>query len=1341
MMPEQNMLEPVCQIVADSRESVAYAVASQDAPTIAMICRACADNIQSAAEMAGLPELQDNAVTVSSDLAGLDEHDPDWVSTVGTKILDWSDAVLTYLEHPDESARLENLASSRFRVNGAAHHAPPEAHAVTTEISSAPVAAERPEKAPVPASPTDELALLLDLIAAARSVILDEADKLTVAEIQHRDYPQALNICLEQIDGIATLLEANGWDALAALCAMVRGHFSSLAEGPGFTEEDCYKLVIWMEDLAAYLNAPHDAAAANRVLAILPEQHAEGLADWLVAARAEHEAAHESPPTAAATEDLSGAPAPATPSLGFIDEEPAARGDASDELAVAADITAAFPQEEFSEDGEHQPVEHTALTHDTLWEEEESAAPASSVSLAEVPQAEGVLGILQEELAEVSGELSTLAAVITAPDADMAAVMEATAHYSEIVERIVTASESLGMSGLRDVCNFVNQNISVIATSDADVRCQAGEILAQWPLLVLSYLSAPTDEQLCLSVITHLQSTQWPEPLDDQGARHLLEALATEIIEPELGGEGGEARPTVAGADDVALELAPDVNQDLLNAFFHESPTHAATLSDCITRIGRHEDVLDSVAKAQRIAHTLKGSANLIGARGVANLTHHMEDIFEFINTRHTEVPAALNETLQEAADCVETMIEALQGLDAPPPDAQRILQDVLDWANRIDTGNLEEIPQQPPTAAAEPEKRAPAAQPDENKTPPNTQAAASGGDVLRVPTRTVNEMFRMVGEMSIAIVQMQEHLKRVSRQAEDLRLQDDVLQKHRFELEDAVDVRNLSNAQRRMRVVGDDANFDSLEMDHYDEVYGAAHAFIETVVDYREMMLHMHDEVSDLDGLFHQQQRLNKELQRVVMSTRLVPVNTISSRLQRAVRQAGRATGKQVDLEIIGEEMLIDGDVLNNLADPIMHMLRNSVDHGIEEPEVRRAAGKPENGRIVLTFAQHGNTLLVRCEDDGKGLDYQRIHATAIKRGLVGKEEILDEHAMARLILMPGFSTREQATQISGRGVGMDVVNTTIRALNGSMDIGNRERGGCRVSLRLPITLVTSHTVLVRVGRELFAVPTNTLSQILAPGTGEFQTIGREITYHLAGDVHPAMTLAAMVGVDDAEAHTIDATKTVLLVRVDNGLVAVVVDYVIGAFDLVIKGTGSYVRSVRGVSGVSILGDGSVVSVLNVPDLIQSATSGATVSTAHHGSNIVPLTAPSAARLLIVDDSLSVRKSLSQLMADAGYAVCVARDGLEAIEVLHKENIALVLTDLEMPRMTGLELTAHIRGHQQLQQLPVIMITSRSMQKHRDHAQRVGVNAYVNKPFSEDDLLATVESLLNGAQGGGHGG
>jgi len=426
-----------------------------------------------------------------------------------------------------------------------------------------------------------------------------------------------------------------------------------------------------------------------------------------------------------------------------------------------------------------------------------------------------------------------------------------------------------------------------------------------------------------------------------------------------------------------------------------------------------------------------------------------------------------------------------------------------------------------------------------------------------------------------------------------------------------------------------------------------------------------------------------------------------------------------------------MDGDVLNKLADPLMHMLRNAVDHSIESSESRFDLGKSTKGRIHLSFKQEGNNVVVDCTDDGQGLNYDRIRETAIERGLITDQENPDHQALARMILHSGFSTSDRVTHVSGRGVGMDVVHNTIQSLNGTMEVGDSADGGTLISMRLPITLLTSHCLLAGIsGNLVYAIPTISLTQILSPGTGEIGRVGDHITYQLGKDVYMVHRLVSLLGMpDDGKTDIKDAT--ILLVQTIDGVVAVAVDQVVSSYDLVIKNLGVYIKSVRGVTGVSILGNGNVIAVLDLPTLLQARDNTAVSQGAGLNQKLAvdEIKLPS---VLIVDDSLSVRNSLSQLMSDGGYRVVTARDGLEAINVIDKEKPDIVLTDLEMPRMNGLELVSYIRNTEHITGMPIVMITSRTQAKHRQQAELAGVNRYITKPFTEDEVLASIDEHLS---------
>jgi chemosensory pili system protein ChpA (sensor histidine kinase/response regulator) len=473
----------------------------------------------------------------------------------------------------------------------------------------------------------------------------------------------------------------------------------------------------------------------------------------------------------------------------------------------------------------------------------------------------------------------------------------------------------------------------------------------------------------------------------------------------------------------------------------------------------------------------------------------------------------------------------------------------------------------------------------------------------------------------------------------------------------------------------------------------------------------------------------MKSDLQQVVMQTRMEPVSSIIARLQRSVRQAVRITGKQADLIIEGGGIQLDSEVLGRLAEPLMHMLRNAVDHGIETPAERIARGKSETGTISLRFSQEGQNVVIRCTDDGRGLDYARIQAIAVEKGLLTGSTNVGKETLARLIMTPGFSTRSDTTQLSGRGIGMDVVQTTIRELQGIIEIGDGESGGCRISLRLPITLLTSHSLVVRVGSERYAIPSSSIMQVVSPQQGRFTMIGNRLAYELGRDTYPVTALSACLQ-PHGDAGRPAANSSIVMIYSDAGPVAVAVDQLINNYSIIVKSPGRYVGPIRGVVGLSSLADGSLIPVLDVAELLRAPVRARSVPTAT-ATMTAPAQPPQAVvRIMIVDDSISVRQTLSDLVADAGYEALVARDGLEAVDLLRQLTPDLVLTDIEMPRMNGLELVSYIRTSHSTE-LPVIVITSRTMQKHRQQAAEAGANSYISKPFDEDELLTLIRSLL----------
>ncbi|MCP4699559.1 MAG: hybrid sensor histidine kinase/response regulator, partial [Gammaproteobacteria bacterium] len=944
-----------------------------------------------------------------------------------------------------------------------------------------------------------------------------------------------------------------------------------------------------------------------------------------------------------------------------------------------------------------------------------------------------MLEMLRGEIEESKEDLEEALKKFTSLQSDDAAFSETAEYYTELVERLAGAAEMMGLPGLHAVCSFIMENAKELSGKDQKTRAAAQGVLEKWPELVSAYLEAPKEHVIAL--LNHLRETQWPSPLPDEQAHALLNTLTQSSEGPEE--EPENLRQVQAKPEDVLLNIPPDVNQELLDAFLQEAPQHATEFSASIQKIIQSPDP-EELKLAQRTAHTLKGSSNIIGIKGIASLAHHLEDIMEFLAEQKMTPPKPLTDTMMEAADTLEVMVDVLLGKEQPPPEAITVLQSVLDWANRIDKGNLEvseeELKKQRESAPAPQAAPAPAAAPRQGAGP-----AVEGGpeQFLKVPTRTIDNLLRLVGEMSISVGQIHDRLKNAMQNTKSLNQKDLQVQHKTYELETLVDVRDVTNRKKHRgsmteEQVEEEAAFDSLEFEQYNELHSCTHSFIESIADSRELGTSILEDLNALDGIFVQQERLNKEFQEIVMSTRMEPVKGIMSRLERIVRQTCRTTNKKANFEMRGGDNLMDGEVLSKLTDPLLHILRNSVDHGMETPEERIAAGKPEAGLVVLNVFRQGNNIVVRCEDDGRGLNFDNIRKKAVEKGLLKENQEVSRRELGRMIFIAGFSTKGQVTQVSGRGVGMDVVHSGILALKGSVDIESEPGQGTAIILTLPMTLITMHVLLVQLAGESYAIPTTQLEQALTPESGKFRQVGTDISFHMQKNAYPAMSLNELLHLP-GEPVSLEDTRPLLLVRGEGGATAVLVDTFIESRDLVAKKMSQYVTNIKGVSGATILGDGSVIPVLDLPELLRTPAQMIMPTLSSGEDAEAGGAAGGIPHILIVDDSLSVRKSLSQLVEDAGYETLLAKDGLEAIEVVGQTKPNVMLVDMEMPRMNGIELTTHIRGNENTKSIPIFMITSRTTEKHRELARTAGVNEYLTKPYPEAELLKMIESALSG--------
>jgi len=952
-----------------------------------------------------------------------------------------------------------------------------------------------------------------------------------------------------------------------------------------------------------------------------------------------------------------------------------------------------------------------------------------------------LLTLEAEALPEALAEVAALAAATESSRADRA---EAVSLCAEHLDRFGGALEAGGLGGLKQAADQLLASLHRVGEQGHPEPQRLLSLVTAWCQAVSHCLLDPGEAAASRTLVDLLHDADWPVPLDPAAAAPLLEALS----QPDLGvmtEPEGPARATEVRPEDISLTVPADVPTELSESLLEELPTHTASLSAAVQRLSRG-GTLEDLNVAQRAAHTLKGAANTVGVAGIANLTHHMEDILLAL-AKHQALPGrALSDLLVQATDCLEAMGEALADAAPPPEDTRETLQTVLDWANRIDREGVTALAQEaaapPPAHTVSETERAlptadhapapsvdgpPAAGPSQSQAasaPAESEAAPS----VRVPAHLLDNLLRLIGETLLLTSQLQDRLSQSRQVARATRDQFALLQHLGSELEHLVDLRGATSG--RLLLVKDD-RFDPLELDQYNELHTLSRRIFEAATDAREMSRQVEDGLVGIDTLLVDQARLNRETHEALLRTRMVPVKSVFPRLQRAVRQAARATDKTIDLALGGAETLIDSEVLGRVVDPLLHVLRNAVDHGIETAEIRRARGKATTGRVSATFEREGSHVVIRCRDDGAGLDLEAVRARGESLGLVRPGEVVAEDELKRLILRPNFTTRGSATHVSGRGIGLDVVHRRVQELGGVLRIDSTPGQGCLVEVRIPLTLMAAHGLLVRVRRNVVGLVERGIEQIVHADDGEVVRLGDEIAYQTDHGRYPATSIETLLGMPEERRAAARAGRTALLVRSEGGLHAVLVQDLIDSRDLVVKGMGQYLPKLRGIVGATILGDGTVTPVLDVPELLRTP---AAVALAEDTQALAGALAPSLPIALVVDDSLSARRSLVRLLEDWGYEVREARDGLEALDVLKAVRPDFAFVDLEMPRMNGLELTAHLRAQASTRDLPVIMVTSRSTLKHREQAATVGVDLYLTKPFVEDDLLRHLQQLARRA-------
>ena len=895
------------------------------------------------------------------------------------------------------------------------------------------------------------------------------------------------------------------------------------------------------------------------------------------------------------------------------------------------------------------------------------------------------------------------------------------------LDRIASASDMVGLQGLKKFCHQLKSILLHIQETDIKQLVTFKEELLLWPDIIQAYLFAPQESEYILAALDYLNLDCWPIQLKPVEQKYFEEAFYKSKVEIDTSQIPERIRE--ATQENISLKKPEDIPEELFDSLLQDLPEQTAEFSSAVQQL-RNDDYLTQLEISKRIAHTLKGAGNTVGIQGLATLTHHLEDILEALLKEREKPTQILHGVIENAADCLEEMSEFLHGMGEAPTDTLNVLQEVLNWANRIDEQGIPsesetiidseiitELPQEAQDTQVTLDTQEITAINESAEKQSDTQVEQS----LRVSISLVNDLLKRAGENIISNGQIQEYILRSKNFAKQLRINNNKIRNLVNELEHLIEIRGISS---RSSANKKHDKFDPLEMDQFNELNTYANLLIEASADSNEFALNIEESLLKLDNLSSSQRRILVENQEAVLRTRMVPVKSIVQRLKRSVKQANKLSQKSAQLEISGEDIHIDSDILNQLVDPLMHILRNAVDHGIESSEKRQDKGKPENGTIKLSFHKKDKLIHISCEDDGQGLNIDQIKSKALSLGMLQEDQVFEKEDALKLILQHGFSTKDKVSQLSGRGVGLDVVYDQVRNLKGSVSMDTKEGLGTKIELSIPMTLHTTQALLVSCGNNTLAISSRGVEEILHPGAGGLTTIDDKLHFVYKQNEYPVFDLQALLFNEQGNVLQ-DPSQAVLIIKDEfDKHHAILLDKILDSREFVVKPFSRFIPKMTGLLGSTIIGDGSVVSVLDLLDVVNikdaNLAQKRTIKrqeASEHENQIA----------LIVEDAISTRKSLAQFMTDLGFVVFTAKDGVEAIDKIQQQSPSIIITDLEMPRMNGLELTDHLRSNDETKDTPIIMVTSRATDKHKQEAKRIGVTEYMTKPYDEDLLLSMV--------------
>lgn len=847
---------------------------------------------------------------------------------------------------------------------------------------------------------------------------------------------------------------------------------------------------------------------------------------------------------------------------------------------------------------------------------------------------------------------------------------------------------------------------------------------------------------------------------------------------------------TGAEADEWEEEF--EIDEEMLEIFGEEAEELIQSIGSNLKILEKTPNDREALLEIRRNAHTLKGSAGIVGLKVLSQVAHRVEDLLDYVADHEIEAGEKIFEILLAAADCFSALATG-ENSAQPTKKIDRFYEDfaVAMTALQAKKTAVEKIEPTTETPAQVSDATVSAA--GHLTSPANDPVVSAVAEspllnrsVVRVSLEKLNDLVKITSGLVVSRSVFEQRLAELERQIGELHNSTRRLQHSTNKIETDFEADMLNMAGRPASFVmrpspvwetsqisprhgegqrtkdEEQKAFDSLELDRYTEFHQTMRDLIETTGDTSAINAELDNLKGNLESLFENQRNLIEEMQEKLLRLRMVSFGSLNVRLQRTVRMTAEEQDKSAALVINGENLEVDTQILDSLTEPLLHLLRNAVAHGIESPETRRLLGKPEVGKITVGIADEGTHFILTVSDDGRGISAATLKAKAVQQGLIGKAEAeaMSEQEAFALVFHVGLTTAEKISQVSGRGVGMNIVKTAVARQQGTISIASETHRGTTFTVRLPVQTAVTRALLVKSGERFFAFPIKLVRHISRMSeVGNLWASGESLASDSLPDDVP-LSPGERTAKDPDEKTKVpessifhlndlldlppgaarkEANSSLILLKTPDAPCGLIVDEIVKAEEIIIKPLGNPLQNLPGLLGATILGDGSVVPVLDLIYLLRRQDANAEVEI--ESPAVEPETMGGAEPIaettnnltvLIVDDSPSVRHLTSNIVKNAGWTAIVAKDGLEALDVLQKsrELPGVILSDVEMPRMNGYELLAALKKLENLQTIPVVMITSRANQKHRQKAFDLGVSEYLTKPFDDAQLIKAITSL-----------